>query len=199
MGSLGRWLRRSEESFGRAKGGYFKADELRKRYRSDDAQAVVGLSFRTANPASAWMRNASMDLWHPVLTQKDVRFVCLQYGDCTKILDDLREATGVEVLQDTEIGPVTDVDGFAAQIAALDLVVSIDNSTVHLAGALDIPVWTLLPYAPDWRWMLNRADALWYPSMRLFRQSSPGRWRPVFEEVSVELQKSLSEKAADHG
>jgi len=204
MGSLGRWLRRSEESFSRAKRGYFKADEaradeLRKRYRSDGAQAVVGISFRTANPASAWMRNASMDLWHPVLAQKDARFVCLQYGDCTKILDDLKEATGVEVLQDTEIDPITDVDGFAAQIAALDLVISIDNSTVHLAGALDIPVWTLLPYAPDWRWMLDRRDSLWYPSMRLLRQPSPGQWRPVFEEVSVELKNFLAEKAADHG
>lgn len=204
MGSLGRWLRRDEESFRRAKRGYFKADQaraadLRQRYLAGDDKTVVGISFRTANPASAWMRNANMELWHPLLSQQSVRFVCLQYGDCKKILDDVKEATGVEVLQDDEIEPITDVDAFAAQIAALDLVISIDNSTVHLAGALDIPVWTLLPYAPDWRWLLNRTNSLWYPSMRLFRQPSPGQWQPVFEEVSSELRTFLSERAATRG
>ena len=204
MGSLGRWLRRDEESFSRAKRGYFKADEvrtaeLRTRYRTGDAKAVVGIAFRTANPASAWMRNANIDLWHPVLAQEDVRFVCVQYGDCAKILNDVKEAIGVEVLQDTEIDPITDVDGFAAQIAAMDLVLSIDNSTVHLAGALDVPVWTLLPYSPDWRWMLDRDDTPWYPSMRLFRQPSPGHWRPVFDEVSGELQRFVAGGTPDLG
>jgi len=203
MGSLGRWLRHTEESFHRAKRGYFQPDEarageLRARYSTDDVKAVVGIAFRTANPASAWMRNADMALWHSVLAQAGVRFVCLQYGDCTKLLNDVKEATGVEVFQDTEIDPITDVDGFAAQVAAMDLVLSIDNSTVHLAGALDVPVWTLLPYSPDWRWMLNRQDSVWYPSMRLFRQPSPGQWRPVFDEVAGELRQFIAGRTAEH-
>jgi hypothetical protein len=60
-----------------------------------------------------------------------------------------------------------------------------------MAGALGIDVWTLLPLAPDWRWMLEREDSPWYPTMRLFRQSSPGDWEPVLARVRDELQKVI--------
>ena len=76
---------------------------------------------------------------------------------------------------------------FAAQIAAMDLVITIDNSTAHLAGALGIPVWVLLPFAPDWRWLLDREDCPWYPAMRLFRQPEPGDWQSVVERVRNSL------------
>ena len=72
---------------------------------------------------------------------------------------------------------------FAAQVAAMDLVVTIDNSTAHRAAALGVPVWLLLPFAPDWRWLLDRKDSLWYPTMRLFRQVQPHNWRSVIEQV----------------
>lgn len=91
--------------------------------------------------------------------------------------------------------PLKDLDNFAAQISALDLIISVDNSTVHLAGALGIPVWVLLPFAPDWRWMLNRDDSPWYPTMKLFRQPSPGDWEVVIANVSNELRKMI--KAED--
>jgi len=79
----------------------------------------------------------------------------------------------------------------AAIIANLDLVISVDTSVVHIAGALGKPVWTLLPYAPDWRWMLSREDSPWYPSLRLFRQPAPGNWTSVMDRVSAAL-KTLS-------
>ena len=79
---------------------------------------------------------------------------------------------------------------FAAQISALDLVISTSNTTVHMAGALGKRVWTLLPHIPDWRWTLDREEALWYPAMRLFRQSSIGDWQDVFKRVSHALSQS---------
>jgi ADP-heptose:LPS heptosyltransferase len=85
------------------------------------------------------------------------------------------------------INPFENLDDFAAQIAALDLVISVDNTTVHLAGALGKPVWTLLPCVPDWRWMLNREDSPWYPTMRLFRQPSQGDWSSVIKMIGREL------------
>lgn len=193
MGSLGYRLRPDEASFSRARTGYFRADAgrtaaLRERYESGDTPCVVGIAWRTANTAAARHRNAALDLWHGVFARSGVRFVSLQYGDHSSEIERVRAATGVEIIQDSEVDPIKDLDGFAAQVAAMDLVISIDNSTVHMAGALGRPVWTLLPFSPDWRWMLDRGDSLWYPSMRLFRQAAFGDWPPVFGRVAAALK-----------
>lgn len=71
----------------------------------------------------------------------------------------------------------------AQAIAAMDLVISVDTMSAHLAGALAVPVWTLLPYDADWRWMQNRSDSPWYPTMRLYRQPRPGDWSTVIGDV----------------
>ena len=82
-----------------------------------------------------------------------------------------------------------DLADTAAAILNLDLVISVDTSVAHLAGALERPVWTLLPYAADWRWLRNRSDTPWYPTMRLFRQPQRGDWNSVIGEVRQELEK----------
>jgi Flp pilus assembly protein TadD len=79
----------------------------------------------------------------------------------------------------------------AAAIANLDLVISADTAVLHLAGALGKPVWGLIPYGPDWRWMLHREDSPWYPTLRLFRQSAPGDWQGVFQRVTETLQEQV--------
>ncbi|PJI53465.1 hypothetical protein CTI14_28050, partial [Methylobacterium radiotolerans] len=65
--------------------------------------------------------------------------------------------------------------------------VSVDSSPVHLAGALNRPAWVLLPFLPDWRWLLQRSDSPWYPSLQLFRQPAPGDWKPVMHDVGQAL------------
>ena len=85
-----------------------------------------------------------------------------------------------------ETGPANPL-ATAAIIAELDLVVTVDTMVAHLAGSMGKPVWTILPYAADWRWMLGRTSP-WYPSMRLFRQASPGDWAAVLQEVGSELE-----------
>ena len=84
-----------------------------------------------------------------------------------------------------EIGDFADT---AAIIAQLDLIIAVDTAIVHLAGAIGMPVWTLLPFVPDWRWLLARGDSPWYPTMRLFRQPVAGDWVSVFAEVARELR-----------
>ena len=75
----------------------------------------------------------------------------------------------------------------ADALAEVDLVITVDTAMAHLAGALGRTVWTLLAFAPDWRWMLGRDDTPWYPTMRLFRQPAPNDWASVFREVRREL------------
>jgi hypothetical protein len=96
----------------------------------------------------------------------------------------------VETLDGLDGGP----DGFldtAAVMMNLDLVITSDTSIAHLAGALGRPVWVALRRVPDWRWMLDRADSPWYPTMRLFRQSVDGDWATVFAEIANALEEQL--------
>jgi tetratricopeptide (TPR) repeat protein len=88
---------------------------------------------------------------------------------------------------------LTDYADTAALIAGLDLVISVDTSVAHLAGALGKPVWILLPYVPDWRWMLERRTSAWYPSATLYRQTLPGGWNSVLSNVAQDLR-SMGEK-----
>jgi hypothetical protein len=88
----------------------------------------------------------------------------------------------------THVGDaLADFDDTAAVVALADLVIAVDTSVVHLAGALGRPVWVLLPFGPDWRWMLERSDSPWYPGVRLFRQPAAGDWASVIARVAAEL------------
>ena len=212
IGSLPRYCRRSLADFPRQR-RYLAADPaLVEKWRerlaelavgrianpSGDAGRIenpsygvlnVGISWRGGNkPIIRKRRSTTLDQWQPLFDVPGVNFIRLQYGDCAAELAQLKDDLGVIVHDWDDVDPLRDLDAFAAQIAALDLVISIDNSTVHLAGALGVPVWTLLPFAPNWRWMLGRDDSPWYPTMRLFRQPEPLEWGPVFEEVAVELR-----------
>ena len=75
----------------------------------------------------------------------------------------------------------------AAVLLNLDLIISVDTMVAHLAGSLGRPVWVLLPFAADWRWMVDRDTTPWYPTMRLFRQPEPRRWKSVIELIATEL------------
>jgi ADP-heptose:LPS heptosyltransferase len=85
----------------------------------------------------------------------------------------------------TERSPLTETAG---AILHLDLVIAVDTSVAHLAGALGNPVWIMLPFSPDWRWLLDRDDSPWYPTARLYRQRTPGDWDDVVARVAADLR-----------
>jgi hypothetical protein len=85
----------------------------------------------------------------------------------------------------------------AALVDQMDLVISVDTSVVHLAGAMGKPTWLLLPFVPDWRWMLGREDSPWYPTLRLFRQAQPGNWTATLARMSAALRERLASADAD--
>jgi ADP-heptose:LPS heptosyltransferase len=114
---------------------------------------------------------------------------------------DLRDGDE-EILQN--FLPITllgdEIDSFAdtaAIVSLLDLVISADTSVVHLAGALGRPVWVLLSFAPDWRWLLGRDDSPWYPTARLFRQAAIDDWSSPVERAAAELAALAARQRAD--
>ncbi len=124
---------------------------------------------------------------------QEVQLLGLQKGDAATKYCRIPETARID-----NLGPeLKDFSDTAAVIENLDLVISIDTSVAHLAGAMGKPVWTLLPFSPDWRWMLGRDDSPWYPSMRLFRQPEPGDWDSVFLQVETELKAILKQKKWD--
>lgn len=135
--------------------------------------------------AGSWnpVRSIPLALLEPLTRIPGVTLVSLQRG-CEA--EQLREFHGRTPIRETEreTGSILDT---IATLRQLDLVISVDTMVAHLAGALGKPVWTLLTFAADWRWMLNRSDTPWYPSMRLFRQSRPGDWNSVIRRVTAEL------------
>jgi Flp pilus assembly protein TadD len=156
------------------------------RYAGLPGRTKIGISWRGGNDARTRMaRSIALADWLPVLECADAAFVNLQYGEHTEEIAALAGRVRLHHWPDAD--PLSDLDDFAAQIAALDLVISVDNTTVHMAGALGVPVWTLLPVAPDWRWVQNAEDSPWYPSMRLFHQTRHGEWLPVIQRVAHAL------------
>lgn len=120
------------------------------------------------------------------LALSGVQFFSLQKGPAASQISGAPEGMSLTDWTDE----LTDFAESAALISNLDLVISVDTSTSHLAGALGKPTWVLLPFSPDWRWMLDRSDSPWYPTMKLFRQPEAGEWKPVIEQVARALQGS---------
>lgn len=161
----------------------------------DDASAsafLVGIVWG-GKPTHRNDRNRSCPFTHflDLTSQPGARFISLQQGPrlqemaasaCPALVADL--GTRLEDFADT-----------AAAIEALDLVITVDTAVAHLAGALGKPTWVLLPFAPDWRWMTQREDSPWYPSLRLFRQPAPGDWDSVFTQVKTALAGTVAENA----
>lgn len=152
-----------------------------------DGRPCIGLSWRSSNAAYGAQKSLALADLGPLLRARpDLFWVDLQYGDTAAE----RAEVGDLLWHDPAIDPLRDLDAAAAQYAALDLVITTSNTAAHLAGALGVPTWLLLP-APGfgllWYWQLERADNLFNPSIRCFRQAAPGDWPGVVAAVGAAL------------
>jgi len=177
---------------------YLVADRSRIEHWRDRLAVVSGFKvgiFWQGNPGnnSDRRRSAPLAQFAPLAAIRRVRLVSLQKGPGV----DQLEGLDFDVI---DLGSKLDEEGAfvdtAAVMQSLDLIISVDSAVAHLAGALGVPVWVALPFSPDWRWLLERDDSPWYPSMRLFRQPQPGQWPAVFERIAEETRKLVTSRGA---
>lgn len=172
---LGRWLRPSFRHFP-ARQSYLAPDParvaaFREKYASlrDGGRRLVGISWRSKSLGAGEEKTVPLSAWKPILEMPGVAFVSVQYGD---VAADLTEAKS-HIHVDPEVNSLKDLDTFAAQLAALDLVISVSNTAVHVAGSIGVPTWVIVPQGRGglWYWFDKGEHSPWYPSVRLFRQN----------------------------
>ncbi len=162
------------------------AEQWSKKLPREAGRPLIGLVW-AGRPENKNDRSRSMRLqdFAPLAAVKNAQFVSLQLGPAAD--QTRRRPAGMELIDFT-----SDLQNFAdtaALVASLDLVIAVDTAVAHLTGALSKPIWMLIPTMPDWRWLLQRDDSPWYPTMRLFRQSTRGDWKDVVERVKMGLEK----------
>jgi Flp pilus assembly protein TadD len=167
-----------------------KVGQWKNRINSKDFKKI-GIVW-AGKPVHGNDKNRSCELEHflPLARIPGVEMYGLQKGDAARQAETSAGMKGI-INFDREL---KDFSETAAAIENLDLIISVDTALVHLAGAMGKPVWTLLPYAPDWRWLLEREDTPWYPTMRLFRQPARGDWGSVFDKIKDQLRKLTIER-----
>ncbi len=195
VGSLPLFFRQSLGDFPRSN-AYLKADPVRistwrERYAALGDGLKVGVSWRGGKRVDPIKRSTSVLHWANVLSVARCQFVNLQYGECAADLQIVSEQLGVTIHHWPDTDPLSELDDFAAQVAALDLVISVSNATVHIAGSLGVPTWNLLAHVPSWRWTLQGGTTPWYPSVRLYRQVEPGAWDEVLARVAQDLAEKI--------
>jgi tetratricopeptide (TPR) repeat protein len=200
-GDLGGVFRKSREEFPRH-AGYIVPDarlveKYKKVYRGQENPYIVGLSW--ASPKSSHDKQKSLRLmdFAPLLQQRGVLFINLQYSHEPKEVETVQTTLGVKLITDACENDLGDIDVIAARIAAMDLIVSVSNTTAHIAGALNVPVWNII--ASDcasgmWHWFSDSDSSAWYPSMRIYRRAK-NEISDLMNELSFQLKMACKRHA----
>ena len=155
----------------------------KSRYQEKQKKLNVGISWKGGLKSEARRRSTTLSEWGDLLNRKDINFVNLQYGDYSS-----EETLANSLLSEwPETCHTYNLEQLAAQISALDLVITVSNATAHLAAALGVPVFILLPLSPNWRWFRGTNPSPWYPSAKLFKQNMVDDWSDVFTQIESEL------------
>jgi hypothetical protein len=170
-----------------------QVEAWRRRLPGNSLRIGLAWGGSPLHPHEFW-RSIPIEQLAPLTNLEGTTFYSLQMGPPANQLKRLGPCVRIIDLQDEQ----KDFADTAAIVANLDLVISIDTSVVHLAGAMGKPVWVLLCKSADWRWLLEREDSPWYPTARLFRQSMLGNWQEVMTRVERELRELIARTTATH-
>lgn len=191
LASLGRLFRRSSENLSRVRSPFLVANQelvsSLKAKHQQECRITCGISWSSANADTGSTKSIKLEALGPLLELEFVKFVNLQYGDTTEERRHAREQIGVDIAQVDGIDNKTDIDELAALITACDIVVTVSNSTAHLAAALGKPTLVLLPHhTPLWYWHLDSKKSPWYPTVTLLRQNIADDWeQPINEALDL--------------
>lgn len=196
VGSLGRFFRRSVDAF-EPQGKFLEPDpELVKRYRDSYAQLgdgpVIGIAWKSRSSSYADKKNIPLGLWAPILKTPGCTFVSLQYGEVEKDINWVKKEFGVDIHIDESVSALNSLEQCAAQTAAVDLVISISNATIHFAAGCGTETWVLTGRPTMWHWFTEREDSLWYKTVRLFRLKEGEDWPVIIERAAGDLKKYLA-------
>jgi tetratricopeptide (TPR) repeat protein len=197
LGGLGRHLRPTWESFPKRESGYLVADDARTRTLREriagDGRTAIGLSWISKAPIGGEQKSARLRDFERLLRMPGCRFVDLQYGDTDAERDAVERELGVVVARLPDIDNTNDLDGLAALMCACDAVVTVSNTTAHLAGALGRPTWVMVPHghARIWYWFRDRDRSPWYPRVQVRRQRRGQPWAGLIAGVADEVSEFL--------
>ncbi|MDF3874048.1 tetratricopeptide repeat protein [Pseudomonas putida] len=193
MGSLAGIFRTTRASFGDG-AAYLKPDpallqEIRGRYKAlFPGRKLIGISWRggKALHTERQSRRVGFDDLKALAKLENVQLIDLQYDSTETDLSSLRDA-GIPIYHDDSVDPTAIMEAQAAQLCALDAVISVDNSTVHLAGALGVPTYALIQLNPNWRWGMSEGPSYWYNSVQIFRNREITNWKITIDRVIGQL------------
>lgn len=193
IGSLPKYFRNELGDFAKASPGWLRADPhrtaaLREMLRDSHSDKIIGISWFTNSPGTlAQKRNIPLEILAEFLKRAPAKYVSLQYGDKAEEILKVRNQNNFYISMVDEIDLYNDLDGLAALISACDTVISIDNLTAHLAGALGIDTRVLLPEVAEERWGLTSSDSYWYDQLTLYRQDGKNDWFGLLNRLTREL------------
>jgi tetratricopeptide (TPR) repeat protein len=196
LGSLPRIFRSSQESFQKHQTSYLIADgvkvsSLRARL-APKGQKIVGLSWFSNSRETGFLRSIDLKLLLQSLTSKGIKenivWVCLQYGEVQKEIQECRDQLGVSLIVSQDIDNFNDLDGLANLISACDSIVSIDNSTVMLSASLGVKTQVLLPLNADWRWGEKDVRSFWFPDVQVYRKRDLLDWSLALHKLGSDFQ-----------
>lgn len=182
IGDLGGILKLDKEKIAKRRYPFLAASESRKQNLMSSGEifgagTVCGISWRTSNPRASWNRSIPLSQLMPLLRIPGIQFVNLQYGDVSQEISDMRSEHGISISSIPELDVFNDLDGLLALMDACDLVVTIDNITAHLAGAIGKRSIVLVPQGAGRIWYWHDDDvSRWYPSVKLIHQDCVGQW-----------------------
>jgi tetratricopeptide (TPR) repeat protein len=195
MGSLCKYLRNHEKDFDTSRYGFLKDDQARTVEIKNDLlnlipkeNKICGISWKSISPKTGVHKTLPLKNFIEMFSLEGYSFVSLQYGDTKNEIKEVKNKLGIDIISYEKVDNFNDIDGLVSLIQACDTVVSVDNITCQLSGALGKEIHVLLTYGSWWGWMVDRSDSPWYDSVKIYRQEFNETWSGLFERLKQNIK-----------